>query len=42
MLKIEPSHDINVILTDVENKVIDGKLENDKRSIGKYVVKNYL
>lgn len=41
ILKIEPSEDIDIILTDIEDKIIDNKLENEKKSIGKYIVKNY-
>ena len=42
ILKITPSKDIDNILSDIEDKIIDGKLENDRKAIGKYVVKKYL
>lgn len=42
ILKIEPSKDIDTILSDIEERIILGKLENDRKAIGKYVVKKYL
>ena len=42
ILKIEPSKDIDNILSDIEDKIIYGKLENDRKAIGKYIVKKYL
>ena len=42
ILKIEPSKSIEDILSDIENKIIDGKLDNNRKAIGKYIVKKYL
>ena len=41
ILKIEPSKEIEEILKDVEDKILLGQLDNNRKAISKYIVKNY-
>ena len=41
ILKIEPSKEIEEILKDIEDKILLGQLENNRKAISKYIVKNY-
>ena len=41
ILKIEPSKEIEDILKDIEDKILLGQLDNNRKAVSKYIVKNY-